>query len=415
MRVEAIIVGADMKGLDFERKMSLEPGEEKDLLMEWSIDRIFEISQNQSVLERMKVSLEIDHPTAKNLSISNIDIHNLGTKRRKLTFASTKKQVPLVCNVFNYKKKKLVRFSSPMIVKNSLNIPIVVEIHDENKGPSSFLKIKPHTSKGIPIDKIDYTISFHAEENHNDQQYATFMAKSLITYDAAEIRFGGHFAVLRSQEFKAYTLIYVEPLFVIKNCLPFPIAANVKGKTLSKTDALMEMLGTQDEFQITTFGSQHNITLIIATNEFGSNEYLLQPANPKSHQELFFHKQEKKVTLELYSPPSQHEVYTRTLMIAAKTCVINETGEKLTFLSYSQNTIIPSPFSLTLEDGIEVVLFDQINALKIKPKNDGSSLSDPVDLNRLGVFPLDLYDGTKKILNVAVKVTNELCGKVIRY
>lgn len=120
LHVEPHVIGTHMKGVSCKAKLDLKPGEQRDLLMEWNIERIFEASTKESVLERMKISVWLEHPQFGMISIPQIDIYNFGTKRRKLEFKGAKKEFPIVCNVFNYKKKKLVRFSSPIIVKNSL-------------------------------------------------------------------------------------------------------------------------------------------------------------------------------------------------------------------------------------------------------------------------------------------------------
>mmetsp|Transcript_28861 Transcript_28861/g.26181 ORF Transcript_28861/g.26181 Transcript_28861/m.26181 type:complete len:87 (+) Transcript_28861:1537-1797(+) len=83
----------------------------------------------------------------------------------------------IVCNVFDHKRKKLVRFSSAMVIKNALSIPLVVQIHNRGPGPeSNFLVIKPNSSSSLPLDKINYEVSFHGDVQHKDTNYATFIA-----------------------------------------------------------------------------------------------------------------------------------------------------------------------------------------------------------------------------------------------
>jgi len=127
LNVEPYMIGTHMKGISFKKKLRLVPGEQQDLLMEWNIDRIFEASTKESVLERMKISVWLEHPIYGTVPISHMDIHNFGTKKRKLEF-KPKKEFSIICNVFNYKKKKLVRFSSPIVIKNSLPKNVIVSI-----------------------------------------------------------------------------------------------------------------------------------------------------------------------------------------------------------------------------------------------------------------------------------------------
>jgi len=46
IKVEPILMGADMMGISSKRALEIPPGEEADLLMEWDIDRMFEASTN---------------------------------------------------------------------------------------------------------------------------------------------------------------------------------------------------------------------------------------------------------------------------------------------------------------------------------------------------------------------------------
>jgi len=127
LNVDPYIIGTHMKGISCKKKLRLLPGEQQDLLMEWNIDRIFDVNTKESVLERMKISVWLEHPIYGTVSISNMDIHNFGTKKRRLEF-KPKKEFSIICNVFNYKKKKLVRFSSPIVIKNSLPKGVIVSI-----------------------------------------------------------------------------------------------------------------------------------------------------------------------------------------------------------------------------------------------------------------------------------------------
>jgi hypothetical protein len=245
MQIEPVVYGKSTKKTEFDPNLSLDPGEERDLLMESSIDKIFESSTNQNVLEKMLANVSIDIAGEK-CSIHNIDIYNLGTKRNRINLITQKVQLPFICNVFNYKNKKLVRFSSTVVIKNELNLDIVVEIHEEN-APSSFMTIKPHSSKAVPIDKLNNLISFHGSTTHNDVNFPCYKACSLDKHDQVEVKLGSCYAILRAHEFRAYALIFVEPIITLKNCLPFRVGVELRGKDRQTDETVSKRLDTQEQ------------------------------------------------------------------------------------------------------------------------------------------------------------------------
>jgi hypothetical protein len=390
-----------MKGVEFNKVIDLQPGDEKELLMEWNFDRIFDSSTNQTVLERLIVGLKLDHPK-ESLAAFNVDIHNLGTKRKTLLFESAKKQVQLVCNVFNYKKKKLVRFSSQYIIKNNLVVPIYLQIHEDD-GNSTFILIKPNHSASIPIDKIENEFSIHAEKDHKDINYVKFTTSS---NKETEISFSNMFAKVKLNDYKAYSCFYVDPLYVIKNCLPFSVNVSLQGKG-ANSEIFTNPVGTQEELQVLNFSSQSDVSFKLIHDSFNSNEYSMSIIE-KQPQELYLMKQDKKVGLDVVIRQNSH---LRTYVISARTCVINETMEKLQFYADSGKNPISSPFTIHLKDGTELIIMDYIQTLRVKYSNEGSHLSDPLNITNLGVFNLDLLDSKKKFMNFAVKITSELAGK----
>jgi len=105
------------------------------------------------------------------------------------------------------------------------------------------------------------------------------------------------------------------------------------------------------------FSSNTNISLILRSERFHSNEFTIAPLNMKNIPDLYFYKQDRTVMLDVLFP---HAHYTKHVLIYAKSTVLNQTSEKLSFFAYNEAFTANSPFNLELEDGNEIVLFDQI-------------------------------------------------------
>jgi len=126
LHVEPYLMGTNIKGISCTKKLDLQPGEQQDLIMDWTVERIFEASLKESLLERLQMSVWIEHPIYGAVQIPNIDIHNFGIKKRNVDVGEFKEFVPVICEVFSSKNKKFVRFGSSVVVQNSLPKPVYV-------------------------------------------------------------------------------------------------------------------------------------------------------------------------------------------------------------------------------------------------------------------------------------------------
>lgn len=188
------------------------------------------------------------------------------------------------------------------------------------------------------------------------------------------------------------TVIVVEPLITIKNCLPFKIKAEISSK-LEKDAKLSKVLLTQETLQIAKFGKDSDIQMSIQAGSFKTNSYSLHASSPtKVQQELHFHFEDFKVPLDVFIPP-QTQDHTKLMIIAAKSLVINQTGEKLIFFPEKDIKDFASFFSFKMEDGNEIIILDGVPSIKMRLDYENALLSDPIKLNAMGVTELDLFDG----------------------
>lgn len=109
-------------------KLLLAPGERKDLMLEWDLNKMFEASLNENILDKVKIDVWLDHPKNGSACLKDINIQNVGNKQLEVFFNSDNLQFPLICSVSNYKRKKLVRFNSPYIIHNSLSSLLLVSV-----------------------------------------------------------------------------------------------------------------------------------------------------------------------------------------------------------------------------------------------------------------------------------------------
>ncbi len=49
LHIEPYLAGTNAKGISFSKKMALEPGSKQDMIVGWSVDRIFESSTKEVI------------------------------------------------------------------------------------------------------------------------------------------------------------------------------------------------------------------------------------------------------------------------------------------------------------------------------------------------------------------------------
>ena len=271
------------------------------------------------------------------------------------------------------------------------------------------LEIPSNTSSALPFDKVRNYISFHIDKVSESSQNQVFKADSLMHNAPAGVALGTNYTLIRSQLYRAYATVFLEPLIIIKNCLPFALHLDLVGKRGSHMKSIRHTLEAQEDFQVTDFSPEYKVKLKCTTEGFTTNEFTLLPNDKSSPQPLYFYFQNKKVQLNIFIPTSKADLTLR-VFISAKACVLNESTENLQFFASNESTSWVSPFSIMAPDDNEIVIFDSITAMKVRPKSEGSSTSEFISLNRLGVVTIDICDGQKQILNLGIQVTNVLCG-----
>jgi hypothetical protein len=416
---------------DLDITLVLESGDERDLLMESSIHKIFESSSNQNVLNSNKAKVEIAFP-GENIELSDIDVHNIGSKSTDIVLNS--KRFPVVCSVYNYRTKKLVRFSSTLVIKNLLNVPFFIKIHEnikneviDNQDTETLIvgnkfetinsdqeeiiamEILPNTSKSLPVDKLESDISFNTNYCDFVSNSEKFNPLKMECYDQTEICLGfDTHAILRVEAFRGYHIVYVEPLMTIKNCLPITVDIFIQTDNNHED----QTINPQETFQILNNSSEITIDLVIVLLGKGlkSNKYQLQPYTPQSSKELYLEKGEKRVNLDIFVSP-QIKSYTRNLIFYAKVCIINETVEKLFFYSEEKDMIITGHEIVI--DGLYCYIFNEVPSLCIRSESNEAVPSEPIILSRYDSIDIDLEDSPSKYYNVVVKVGQELVGKKI--
>jgi len=409
--IESHIAGARMKGVACKDRLDLRPGEQLPLIVEMTADRIFEASTKENILERLKVSVNLQHPVYGLIAIPNIDVHNFGVKKRRIELKDIKKVCPIVCHVYTHKKKKFVRFSSPIIIENGLPKPLVVQLEGGIAPDQDLLIIEPNTSVSIPFDQTYNNVAF-AYDNEDPTRKPEFIKlEKLFSNTMPAISIGEHHALLRSKFWPTHAKIFLEPLLTIKNCLPCPVSFEILGKKGAQEKEVNNKLGPQEKMQITEFSGDFQAKLKLTVDKFITNEYYILPVDNKLTQTMYLHNHRDKVPLNVTVMKSNNGTYN--IMISAKTLVLNESEESLYFLGHNETSSWISPFTIPCENGQEMVLFDDIAAMKIKPKADKSSMSEAIPLNQLGMFTADCYDKEKENLNIGVHVRNQLCGRII--
>jgi len=385
------------------KELHLEPNQKKDLLVEHSVDEIL----TQSVLYRMRVSLVINLSPEESIEVESFDVHQHGVQK----IAEVGEGLPIISNVYPQHHKKIIRISSPMILESHVEVPLFVQIHHASE--PTYLKLLPNESIGIPVDKLHSQLSMHLGLGDDRKDYATFLAKALPMLHGSEVKIGDIHAIITHKKFDLYSIIGFEPLITITNSLPCPITLNITAVHGPNTDTITQKLASYEQFPLIAFGAQSDISMTVSIENFTSNNFILHPIKD-SHQELHFEVKNNKSLLKIHNPTIRRGP-PNSFIIAAKTCIINETNEKLLVSAMIEATDIEPAFSLNLEDGREVALFSDITGIKLKAPGNNSILSDKIKVRKPGIQEVDLIDGQNRVFNVLVKVIPEPIGTFILF
>ena len=274
------------------------------------------------------------------------------------------------------------------------------------------LIIEPNTSTSIPFDHTFNNVAFSYDSEDPNIQPHYFQLEKLFSNTMSSIFIGDHHALIRSQFWQTHAKIVLEPLLTVKNCLPCPVGIEIVGKRGNQEKDIIHPLQPQQKIQITDFSADFQAKLRVTVDKFVTNDYYILPVDNKLTQTLYLHNHREKVPLNINIYKSANGTYN--ILISAKTLVVNESEESLHFLGHNEASSWISQFSIPHENGYEMVLFEDIAAMKIKPKSEKSSMSEAIPLNQLGMFTADCYDKEKQTLNIGVHVRNQICGIFLR-
>jgi len=240
------------------------------------------------------------------------------------------------------------------------------------------------------------------------QKIQFFKVDALFNTPPQGILLGLSYASLRTELFPSHAIIHLEPLVTLKNCLPFPVMMRAEGNSAKCVRGFEKVLDTQEEVMLTEFDPGFQVKLRCQVEDFITDEYTLIPYNKNVNQSLHFHHQQLLVPLNVQCLELPNKTYK--FLISAKTLVFNELDEKFNFIGFYEISSFISPFRFPIQNENEIVLFGDVPAIKILPINEGSSPSEPIPLNQLGSFPVDVYDSQKQAVNLGVHIRNILCG-----
>ena len=399
IQVSSVIAGIQAKDIVVNKNLYVKNGEHKDLLLEW----------NRGGLEAALLNIKIDYPGYEDVIVDSFDITEYGASK-KSAYVKNLDTFSILCTTINKHNKKFIKLSSPIIIENTLNVPVFIKINEETASKYTIHTIYPHTTFSIPFDKYQHFVSFLSEEDPTNYEVPVFLARSLGAVESREIKIGKFCILVKSQRTKLHDIVTILPPLVIKNSLPFPVLAQVRGFINALPLTLNYNLAAQEEVQILQFDGKSQVTMTLATEKFKSNEYILQPSPP--NQELFFKTSKTTCKLRVYSQsvkPGKINFYS----IVAETVVFNCTDEKLAFYGAISNAFTESPFS-TVVNGQEVAIFDDIQSLRIRSNSNGS-ISGAIHLTNCDNIYSSLYLREEKTSDISVRVENVSFGKRISF
>lgn len=398
--VEPKVIGVHPKDILLKQNIKVQPGEKKDLSLEWV----------RTGLEKAILDVKIEHPIFGEIPMNGFEIADVGTAKREIEISSEEKY-NLISHVYHHKHKKFIRFTSPIIIENTLQIPIILCIHDlENQKKYTTYTVGPSASYSIPFDMLNNFVSFHREGEVKPFESIKFYAYSLPMAKGQEIPLGNCFGYISHRKHRYYDLVTIVPSIIVKNALPFSIAVEIHGQgPKSKTDSLASVIAVKEELQVINFDTQTKVTMVLVTNTMESSEYILNP--PRANQELVFRVEDRKCKIIVYKDHQRSGGCTKYYSLVADTCVFNMTPDPLLFLgSKDYQNFSYSPFVFPTLDGRLVTLFNDISAIRARyEKFPGSTETIRLDEQ---IIQASISVDEKKMTDLSIVIEDKSFGNI---
>lgn len=376
--------------------LKLEANERKDLLVEWAIEQASGGSKN---LQNLKAAVKI-HLREQKIDLFNFDIVNKGSRMQEF-FMNDGRKGTVLCTVDFENEKKIVRFSSQYIVCNQLNEDIFIRILDK-ESLQTILIIPAFKEKSLPVDKIESSISFG---HHAEIEDYPFYYELNRLIEQNETKIGGLYAYIRSEITKSFTQIIVEPLYSVRNCLPFTVSISLADKQKN----IMEIVEGQTEIQVCQFPSINDVMMTLVTDNYMTNDYNLNTSDGK----LYFGLGPYNLELEV-AVMKKSESRTKRFIIFCTSCVLNLSGKELDFM----NDVGVGLFEMAYSENLKIFLFNGLNRLRIKEKSEEFPHDKErgyIDIDAIGNYDHDIVDKKGKLTNLTLQVSNECCGIIFLY
>lgn len=386
-------------------------------LVESDIDKIFQRSNQDMLINLNKIRVKILHPTQEIKPIRGVDIDSSCIKRYPLSTNGQTDNYRIFSLVKIQQNKKIITLTSPFRIANKVLTPCIVTL--EAQGRKMEVRLDTNESTAIPIDFAQGTFSIKLDVAGASPSSKASI-KDLIGTDnkMLEISTGSSYifsqATRIDKENDLYEIALLPP-FQIKNCCGLELEYRFVD---SKDEAqAMNKLQPQEALHETRMTLKQPAYLRIRLQGYyWSHKFIIHSPDPKVKLIKQIQLQDAtNNTLNVVVFIPEGDTGTRKLYLYTKTCFVNETPFDLIYYTVEdrKKNQIPGQYPTSSQEPFnsKLTLFNEVTSVAFSRTKE-KEISKPVNLATMGNTAAELLnENGSSMLEVGINMSLIRCDK----
>ena len=400
-----------------------EDGATISYMLDFDLDRLFGQGHSDYYLNSIKVKMFMKHKSLSISPISNINIETNQTSTKVLT-ATTKegKQIPgnyyLVCRAEFPNNKRVFTISSPIQIKNNLStaLNLVFETEDD----------KVHKSLGagevaaVPFDFISkgYMTILNPDDPKIMGTKVSILGCTSTDKKYHQISAGDKYYVIKPTKDNEITYLEFNAPFVIKNCLPVPLAYEIYSPG---TKAVGMKLKSQETNHIFSLSRANKVLMklrVQGVETSGEINIYSETGVPAFDKILLKGADGAQMVIDVETILENQGSFK--VFFYCKSMIINETLLDLVYYTCedkkeTERRLIAGQYPLKIDDDFnsKVVLYGDTKRVAIATKKSPKAISNSFAANVLGNQSVILEDPSQsKAIEFGVNISIHVAGKL---
>ena len=402
----------------------IENGGSTQFMVESNIEKIFERSQQDMVLNTNKVRVLITHDVLDIEPLTGIDIDKPKTTGYRLQGSAEDGSDLAKLDYFIYSivkienSKKIITLTSRFRLSNSISRPYSILL--ESNGQTFETTLETNASSAIPLDYLQGTLAVRLDLPGGVESKKIPIKEFLRgNNNVVEIQTGDSYVFAKctkdlTTDFYDITLL---PPFEIKNCCGLELTYKFSNNIDKNTHEDIDKLKPQESVHETRWTLQQPVYIQVRLQGYlWSNKFLVNSPDPKAKlakEILVRDALDNPLNILLFIPKG--EIGTKKLFLYTKTCIVNETPYDLLCYTMDDKKRVPIPGQYPMESkevfNSKVTLFNETKSLIFGRKKQ-KEFSKPVNVGTMGSTAAELLNENKTtMLDLGVNMSLLRCDK----